>query len=340
MSLTVLMSMHAEDFIEIDQRSDGLRQFVALRSFVMVEGSHPKPVVLIDEAETHLHYDAQADLVRVLEEQEETAKVIYTTHSAGCLPRDLGTGIRAVVPVRTEVDGRIVQTDDSATIDRFWTQGQGFSPVLIAMGASAFAFSAARKAVVTEGMSDVLLLPTLIRAATDAPYLDYQVAPSFASATTDEVKDLDLVAGRVIYLADGDDGGQAHAEKLARAGITGDQITFLGGEGSGLSTEDLLVKDVYIRAVNDELSRWQGLVMPAEVVGDTGRSAAVEAWCALQPGGDDQPVKISKVDVAQRVLDQRLEVPNLLAPNRRVLLRALDAELQGMLSRAGPEQPD
>ena len=172
------MSMQAEDYIEIDQRSDGLRQFVALRAYVALEEATVKPVLLIDEAETHLHYDAQADLVQVLEEQDDVAKVVYTTHSAGCLPRDLGTGIRAIVPTYRESDGERSQTDDSEVVNRFWTHGRGFSPILIAMGASVLAFASTRKAVIAEGMSDAMLLPTLIREATGADHLEYQVAPT------------------------------------------------------------------------------------------------------------------------------------------------------------------
>ena len=80
--LKIMMSMQARDYIRIDQHSDGLRQFVALRAFVAAQGGDRDLVVLVDEAETHLHYDAQADLIGVFEEQEEVAQIIYTTHSA------------------------------------------------------------------------------------------------------------------------------------------------------------------------------------------------------------------------------------------------------------------
>jgi predicted ATP-dependent endonuclease of OLD family len=330
--LTVLMSMQAEDFIEIDQRSDGLRQFVALRSYITVAHGSVKPIILIDEAETHLHYDAQADLVQVLEDQEDAAKIIYTTHSAGCLPRDLGTGIRAVVPVTGDRDGEVVQTDDSEIINKFWTQGRGFSPVLIAMGASAFAFSSARRAVIAEGMCETLLLPSLVREAIGGS-LDYQVAPGFADATGAEVNDLDLVAARVAYVADGDAGGRDHARKLRRQGVLAEQILYLGGEQSGLSLEDLLVKEVYVDAVNDELSRRHGIRIPATAVPEAGRSAAVARWCRRQTRPDGQAVELSKVDVAQRVLDQRLR-RQLLAPQRRILLRQLDEQIRAVLDQA------
>lgn len=88
-------------YSEWGDRSDGVRAFAALRAFIAGRRD-PKPVLLIDEIESHLHYDAQVDLVDVLTEQHLAAKVIYTTHSVGCLPQDLGSGIRAVEPV---VDG-------------------------------------------------------------------------------------------------------------------------------------------------------------------------------------------------------------------------------------------
>lgn len=74
----------------IDERSDGLRWFVALRAFLSAEDSPSKPVLLVDEAETHLSYDAQANLIEVLSKQDVAQKVLYTTHSAGCLPPGLG----------------------------------------------------------------------------------------------------------------------------------------------------------------------------------------------------------------------------------------------------------
>jgi energy-coupling factor transporter ATP-binding protein EcfA2 len=320
--LTILLSMEERDFIGLDDHSDGLQQFMALRAFTWKDHQRVKPIVLIDEAELHLHYDAQADLVSVFEEQDEAGKIIYTTHSAGCLPRDLGQGIRAVVPATKEVDGKILQTDRSETVNRFWTKGRGFSPLLLAMGAGAFAFSATQWAVITEGMSDALLLPTLIREATGEERLHYQAVPSFAEATADEITRFDLVAGRVAFLADGDEGGRNHVQRLIDNGIDAEQILFLGDdENSGLSIEDLLVKQVYLKAVNTELSRWHGVEFPPEELPEKGLSKAVEEWCAQQEGRNGKPIQLSKVDIAQHVLDQRSADTKLLAkaPTLRVV---------------------
>jgi predicted ATPase len=84
----------------ISGSSDGMRSFIVLLAFVARHSQVRKPVLLIDEAESHLHYDAQADLIRVLTRQTLVEQVIYTTHSAGCLPQDLGTAIKPVKALR------------------------------------------------------------------------------------------------------------------------------------------------------------------------------------------------------------------------------------------------
>jgi energy-coupling factor transporter ATP-binding protein EcfA2 len=333
-TLTILLSMQADDYIAFDQHSEGLRQFVALRAFLARQSRNTPPVILIDEAETHLHYDAQADLVAVFESQTDAAKIIYTTHSAGCLPRDLGLGVRAIVPeLVAEDDGEEAPGDHSRVINKFWTEGRGFSPLLLAMGAGALAFSATQKAVITEGMSDVLLLPTLIREATGEERLSYQPAPSFAEATSpEEIADLDLIASRVAVLADGDEGGKAHVKRLTDNCILDEQVAYLGGApDSGLSIEDLLVDHIYLNAVNEQLDRWHNLQFPADQLPETGRSHFIDKWCEQKTAELGKKVKLSKVDVAQGVLDQRRdengEAVQLLDPAYKQLLVDLNEQL-------------
>ncbi|WP_019498570.1 AAA family ATPase [Pseudanabaena sp. PCC 6802] len=87
-TLNVLIEDERRDCTNLYDRSDGLRQFVALINFLEAEHADQKPILLIDEAETHLHYDAQADLMNMFATQQLASKIIYTTHSAGCLPED------------------------------------------------------------------------------------------------------------------------------------------------------------------------------------------------------------------------------------------------------------
>ncbi|MDE2772685.1 MAG: AAA family ATPase [Gemmatimonadota bacterium] len=100
-------------FSTISERSDGLRQFVALMAFCLQQ-SIRDPLLLIDEAETHLHYDAQADMVSMLARQAVARQVIYSTHSMGCLPEDLGAGVRLVKPH--------ISDPVSTISNRFWSE--------------------------------------------------------------------------------------------------------------------------------------------------------------------------------------------------------------------------
>lgn len=169
--LRIFVTEDKTKYTSIAERSDGLRQFVALLAFATLKQSQKVPILLIDEAETHLHYDAQADLVQMLTRQEIVSKVIYTTHSIGCLPEDLGTGVRLI-----GIDAK--DNNISRVQNWFWKSDRpGFSPLLFGMGATTLSFIPIRNAVVVEGIVDTILWPTLLREATQRSYLDFQVVP-------------------------------------------------------------------------------------------------------------------------------------------------------------------
>lgn len=233
------------DVTNISERSDGLKTFVALVAFLESGEYTVPPVLLIDEAETHLHYDAQADLVSVLLKSVDTTQVFYTTHSPGCLPSDLGTGIRVIT--------REAEHGDASRIkNNFWEgEGPGFSPLLFAMGAGAAAFSVCRNAVLAEGAADMVLLPSLIRQATGETDLEYQVAPGLANAHGSGIR-VEEVAAKVVYLIDGDSGGAHHESSLKGVGVDAHRIFRLP---SGRAIEDLIHRDDYISVVNDFLEK-------------------------------------------------------------------------------------
>ena len=243
-----LLRVHVRDLVEggagwmdITERSDGLRTFVALAAFLESGGFAHPPILLIDEAERHLHQNAQGDLVRMLEELTAVEQVIYTTHSPACLPSDIGNGVRFVEPVDK---GHSRIRHDFWTIDR--QEHVGFNPLLIVMGAGAAAFSSLRRALIAEGESDMLLLPTLIRLATGKADLAYQVAPGIATASKSDMARLDLVASRVAYVVDGDGGGKTWKGHLQGSNVPKDRIRSLP-EGVGL--EDLFDRSFYLDAV-------------------------------------------------------------------------------------------
>lgn len=235
----------------IAERSDGLRAFLGLVCFLIAADLAIPPVLMIDEAERNLHYDAQADLVRVLTRELQVHKVIYTTHSPGCLPLDLGTGIRVVAR----------NPDDPATStleNNFWTKNEpGFSHLLFAMGAEAAAFSAFRRAVLAEGVSEMILLPTLLRNATDGSQLDFQVA--FGLSNLSAPRAISSVALITTFLVDGDKSGDDKKKQLVAAGVPSGHVFQLP---KGKAIEDLVDRTTYLRTVNEFLAE-QGKSVPS-----------------------------------------------------------------------------
>jgi predicted ATP-dependent endonuclease of OLD family len=270
--------------------------------------------LLVDEAESHLHYDAQADLIRVFSQQRSAAKVIYTTHSAGCLPQDLGTGVRVVVPA---------DNGSSKLRNHFWTEGPGFSPLITAMGASVLALTPTRFAVIGEGPSEAIMLPSLFREVSQRDDLGFQIAPGLAEIKPSAVTELDLEGAHVAYVVDGDKGGRAIRRKLEKGGVPADLIVTLGGPSSKAVLEDMLKKDAYLRAVNLELARSHGkeIQMPSQALPDLERPSAVEVWCAKNDV--EAP---NKPAVSYRILELCAEGVQVVAGNRSAaLLRTYEA---------------
>lgn len=227
----------------IGWRSDGLLAFLAVVCFILSKGADRSLVLLIDEAERNLHYDAQYDLVKVLSRDLRVDQIIYTTHSPGCLPLDMGRGVRVVQ--RDEADD-----SSSHLVDNFWTDTEpGFSRLLFAMGAQAAAFSAFRRAVLTEGVSEMTLLPTMIRKATGEQSLDYQVA--FGLSNMSIPSDLGSVALLTAYLFDGDEEGDRKKKKLRNAGVPSSHMFQLP---RGKALEDLVDRRQYLDVVDSLLA--------------------------------------------------------------------------------------
>jgi energy-coupling factor transporter ATP-binding protein EcfA2 len=236
--LRVMVSEDGDSVTVFSERSAGLRMFVALIAFLKVHGTKRRPVLLIDEAENHLHIDAQADLVGMFMAQQQAAKVVYTTHSPACLPPDLGSGIRSVVPRN---DNLLV----SDVKNNFWGTAPGFTPLMMAMGAAAAAFTPARRVVLAEGATEMILLPSLIRAATGHAALDYQVAPGLSESPKSFYPALDLEGAKVAYLIDGDPGGKELKKALIRGGIPDSLIVTMDVPG----LENVLEPSAYLAAV-------------------------------------------------------------------------------------------
>ena len=102
---------------------------------------------------------------------------------------------------------------------------------MLAMGAAAAAFTPARCVVLAEGATEMILPPTLLRAATGEALLPYQVAPGRSEVPKDFYPKLDLEGAKVAYIVDGDAGGNDLAKGLAKAGIPNHLIVRLDVAG-------------------------------------------------------------------------------------------------------------
>lgn len=305
-TLHVLAGARGNKFVRISERSDGLRQYVALLAFLSRHRSGDAlPVLLIDEAETHLHYDAQADLIQMLTKQSVAAKVVYTTHSIGCLPEDLGMGLRMV-----EAKG-----EHSRINNWFWQSNTpGFSPILFGIGATTLAFVPIRNALLTEGATDILLLPALLREALSRDHLGFQVAPGLSKANKSQVAIVDAESPRTAYLTDSDEGGDDLRSQIIAAGVPEHRIFALPKiDGVATTIEDFLRAESLIHAINVELSRSHGIKhqMSLGDLRQPGATESVEKWCEMQ---SIPPPK--KRAVAYHLLEHRHRYP-LVSENTR-----------------------
>ncbi|MDQ6527395.1 AAA family ATPase [Nocardioides sp. LHD-245] len=289
--------VHASVF---DERSAGLRMFVALTSFLAARDSGRATILLIDEAETHLHIDAQADLVQMFAKQDKADKIIYTTHSPGCLPADLGVGIRAVVP----------DSDETSHVENsFWRQGGGgFTSLMFAMGASAAAFTPARCAVIAEGATDMIVLPTLMRAAIGVDSLPYQVAPGLSEMPKDSYPELDFQAAKVAFLVDGDGGGERLAEAIGRA-IPEDRIVAIGVHGIENTLEPDFYRDAFTTLLRDlNVTIGEPPTLPDATAAPW--ATALETWATSQGW---------RVPTKQEIANHIIELDEVLLSSQGVL---------------------
>lgn len=312
-------------FSTLGERSDGLRQFVSLMAFATVTHS-ARPILLVDEAEAHLHYDAQADLVQMFTTQDVARKVVYTTHSAGCLPEDLGVGVRLVAPIE--------EGPHSEVRNWFWTDdSEGFAPLLFGMGARTLAFFPTRKAVVVEGPSDLIMLPTLMRHAIGSDEIGFQTVPGLAGVSKGELSLLELAGRSVCYLTDDDDGGRALREQLVTFGISADRIFRISRPGLAARTiEDFVDPQIYRRAVNRQLHKWcDDDSIELDDMPASGRAEFLADWT------ESHGVELSKRAIAYEVLECLRDEPdaNLVDARRQSVLRRVHRELLGALGE-GP----
>lgn len=204
--------------------------------------------------------------------------------------------------------------DDPATStleNNFWTKNEpGFSHLLFAMGAEAAAFSAFRRAVLAEGVSEMILLPTLLRNATDGSQLDFQVA--FGLSNLSAPRAISSVALITTFLVDGDKSGDDKKKQLVAAGVPKCHVFQLP---KGKAIEDLVDRVMYLRTVNEFLAE-QGKSIPSGALAkNTTIAKAVDDYARAHL---DMPTGVSHKIIASRLALLGEDLP-LNAAGRRFL---------------------
>jgi predicted ATP-dependent endonuclease of OLD family len=320
---SLLIQVYNNDRARTDfaQRSDGLRQFVALRCFTAARESE-NFILLIDEAEQHLHYDAQADLVQMLAGQTVASKVIYTTHSVGCLPEDLGNGVRLVMPVAKNSDWSKIE-------NKFWSTREkdeaAFSPILMAMGASTMAFFPTRAAVLVEGPSDTILLPTMLREALDRTSLGVQFVHGLSEDGHVSLPLLNSTGTTVCYLLDNDGGGRKLAGQLIKRGVNPTRLFYLPKTRTDAELEDFVDSQLLAEAASNVARQHLGvdsLIASADL-------PKFGKWDAIIQKCQQAAVKpLEKVPVAYEVLELLYA-----SPERRVVSKQHLASFKTLAER-------
>lgn len=303
-SLLIQIRNNEKRRTDFNQRSDGLRQFVALLCFTAAREDDDF-VLLIDEAEQHLHYDAQADLVQMFGRQNVASKVIYTTHSVGCLPEDLGNGVRLVEPINSGSDWSRIE-------NKFWRQKKeheaAFSPILMGMGASTMAFFPTRSAVILEGAADTIILPTMFREALDEENLGVQFIHGISEDAQMQLPLLNSAGREVVYLLDNDEGGRTLRADLIRRGLPENRVYSLNCEHGDCELEDFIDSGLLANAVTDycELFYSAAVILKREDLPKIGKWDFIKNAFTLE--GLEAP---SKVEIAYAVLNRLDREPNL-----------------------------
>jgi hypothetical protein len=123
-------------------------------------------------------------------------------------------------------------------------------------------------------------------------------------------------------------------KKLTRNGISRNRIVTLGeGHESGLVLEDLVRREEYLWAVNEELRlRSEGAAegMADADLSNVNRPISVDAWC--QAKGYEPP---GRINVANHILERRVG-KSIVDPTRVAVLAALDKAITAAISLDSP----
>ena len=168
------------------------------------------------------------------------------------------------------------------------------------MGANTLAFFPTRKAVIVEGQSDPLIIPTVFRQIGKLDFNNFQIVPGMANLSSNNIPLLALQGQRVSYLVDNDQAGERYIKDLKGAGIAKELIFKISSsEGSIVTVEDWLDDNIFSNAVETYRVRFfnNKSTFPSGHFNGDGKAEKLKIY---EKTIDE---KISKVDLAYIILE-------------------------------------
>lgn len=309
-----------DEILPFTARSQGLKIFLSLMAFSQRHDREKHLVVLIDEIETHLHVDAQRQLIQALERLPSDHQFIYTTHSPFALPSDV-SAVREIHA--NDVNG-------TSTVENHVWQNttKGLLGLHLRMGASEAAHWLSRHLLVVEGITDAVLIPRMMAAALGALPRGITCVPGFPYAGKTPLI-FESQGLSVAYWFDGDRAGQGYVKALTAQQVPPDRLHTWP---DATMVEDYLSEDLYRRAVHEAERAYDvtAVALPAGSLPGPNRPAQLTAL--LEGMGRRAPDKMA---VTAKVLELWQECPEPLDPARKDALKELANTVLAALKLTG-----
>lgn len=156
------------------QRSKGFQWFLSFYTRIQSNANSDEDnIILIDEPGLFLHAKAQESVLKVLNNLSEKDQIVYTTHSPYLIEEDKLERIRLVEKDEadhTHIVNKFYDTKDRDTL----------TPILTAIGHDIFhgiVFDEKKNTVIVEGISDYLIITTMLKHLNYKPNKKIYVIP-------------------------------------------------------------------------------------------------------------------------------------------------------------------
>lgn len=305
--------------LSVDRRSAGVLRMIEIIAFIANAGPEVnRSIILADELEQHLHYDAQVELVEWLEKSHLNAQLIASTHSLGCWPADIGSQMNALERV---AGASILQNGPYSRLSA------GADGLMAAIGASRVAVRVRGPVVFCEGPIDEMLLPVLFSQSgcdtSDIAFIGslsqskLGLPPSYPSVPSEA------------FIFDNDAGGKSLQERLQGADpsrVARCHPLNENGREDLVTVEDLI--DPRIIAADTAVwwtNRYPNSELPALSAEEPFVAQLVKAVASMESDRKDRrsAVASAKAYIADRALDRERSGTQILRPEDSEHLRQL-----------------